>query len=133
RWLAAAAERVDQLSRHTRAAVLSGFGWLALQSFQQEDLEPARAALDEALRLYEGLGADAAHARALAPQSYMLQALGDASADDLLKEAVDLAGRSGDEWAMAYVNDGLGITAMNRGDIPSALSHFETAIGHARR
>lgn len=129
--LARVREKRDDLSPRTAAKAAYGYGWLA---WQQNDLDPAGDALEEAARRFHDLDDATQRARSLIALSWVRRDQGDPSvAERLLQEGIDIAHAVADDWTIGFSLDSLGHWSFRGGDTEQAISLWAGAVEAQRR
>jgi predicted ATPase/DNA-binding SARP family transcriptional activator/DNA-binding CsgD family transcriptional regulator/Tfp pilus assembly protein PilF len=130
RWLEEGLTVGSVLSSPVRAKALGGAGWLAEA---QGDYERARAAHEESLKIYRGLGDNKGIASSLANLGRVALSQGDQErASEQLEESLAVLRKSRNDRDLARVLTSLGIMALSKGDHMRAGTFFEEALSLLR-
>jgi tetratricopeptide (TPR) repeat protein len=117
-----------------RASALNGAAWLAFNEQTRSSLRTAQMLHAQALSIRRGLtGEWRAVIESLGGLARAVRDQGDyARADQLLREALDLAEVHGDTWQVARSLNGLGVLAQKCGNLAEAQHLFERSLEVSR-
>ena len=128
----------EQSAEHARAAGASNqvgeaLGWLARSLYRKNEIDAARAALQESTSLLQASGDIARLAGALFVQGTIEAEQDNATAaETVLARSVDLYQRAGDRVGETKALGWLGYVELNRGNYPAARAYLTKCVDWAR-